>query len=166
MDTKAIKIDYHFLDNETCIRCKKTENILDNTLDNIGELLTKAGYNLTVSKVKMDTREKALEFGFIKSPTIRVNNIDIGFEQRENSCSDCGDLCGCGENTSCRTWLFNDKEYEVPPKELITERILQVAFGNIPGQSKVAMLPVNLENYYSGKSKNKKGDCCDSTCCS
>jgi hypothetical protein len=113
----------------------------------------------------MDSREKAIEHHFIKSPTIRVNTVDIGFEQRENNCSDCGDLCGCGEDTTCRTWLFNDQEFEVPPKELITQRILQVAFGK-PLPVNEFKLPDNLERFYAGKNKTEKNECCDSNCCS
>lgn len=162
MDTKAVNIDYHFLDNETCPRCMETEKVLENTLDKVGDLLKNAGYKLILNKVKMDTRQKAVQHQFIKSPTIRVNNIDIGFEQTENTCSDCGEVCGCDENTSCRTWMYMDKEYEVPPKELITERILQAVFGKHSSHENEFKLPENLDNYYS----NEKKQCCDSSCCS
>lgn len=165
MDAKSITIDYHFLDNQSCTRCMETEKTLESSMDNIQELLTKAGYHLSLNKVKMDSREKAIEYQFIKSPTIRVNNVDIGFEQMENSCSDCGELCGCGEDTTCRTWLFNNQEYEIPPKELITERILQVAFSN-PAHVNEFKLPDNLERFYTGKNKDEKKECCDSNCCS
>jgi len=84
MDTKTVKIDYLYLDNETCTRCKDTEKQLDATLDEIDELLNSAGYKSTLNKIKMDTREKARKYQFTKSPTIRINDIDIGFVQKDN----------------------------------------------------------------------------------
>src|SRR3990172_5231216 len=96
MDTKTLKLEYLYLDNQTCNRCRETEKQLDATLDDLGLLLKTAGFNVSLEKVKMDSKQKAHEYRFTKSPTIRVNNTDIGFEQTENNCSDCGDLCGCG----------------------------------------------------------------------
>jgi len=166
MDTKTVKIDYLYLDNETCTRCKDTEKQLDATLDEIDELLNSAGYKSTLNKIKMDTREKARKYQFTKSPTIRINDIDIGFEQKENKCSDCDDLCGCAEGTTCRTWLLDGQEYEVPPKELLTNRIMQVIYGNMKSKRQDFKLPENLESFYAGIEKERKNECCDPTCCS
>jgi len=160
METKKVKIDYLYLDNETCRRCNQTEKQLEAALDGIGQLLQTAGYHFILNKVKMDTREKAATYQFTKSPTIRVNNIDIGFEQLENPCSDCDDLCGCEQGTACRTWLLEGQEYEVPPRKLLTDRILKVIFGNKETQKQDFELPENLDNFYSGMEKAGKNECC------
>jgi len=161
MSKKQIKIDFLFLDNEVCTRCKQTEKELEASLDSIGELLQAAGYNFTLNKVKIDSREKAAEYKFTKSPTIRVNNIDIGFEQTESQCTDCGDICECKGGTTCRTWQMEGQEYETPPKELIIDRLLQAIYGNVAIQKQDYELPENLDNFYSGIEKKRKDKCCD-----
>lgn len=167
MKNREINIDYLYLDNETCTRCMDTEKSLENALEDVGKLLKASGYEVNLTKEKMDSREKAIQYRFSLSPTIRVNNADLGFEQTENNCSDCGELCGCGEDTSCRTWLIDGKEYEVPPRELFIDRILKAIYGEKQMNEIAYSLPENLHNYYEGiRQKNRKEtQCCDSTCC-
>ncbi len=166
MDAKTVKIDYLYLDNETCTRCRETEKQLEVTLDKIDELLKTAGFHCTLSKVKMDSREKAVEYRFSKSPTIKVNGVDIGFEQTENECLECGDLGNSGGDTTCRTWVFDGQEYEVPPKELLIDRIMRVVYGHVEPEEQDFKLPENLEDFYAGMEKGKKEECCTSACCS
>ncbi|MCX2743321.1 DUF2703 domain-containing protein [Mangrovivirga sp. M17] len=165
MDVKTITIDYLYLDNTTCTRCRETQKNLETTVDNIGKLLQSAGFDIKLNKQQMDTREKAIEFKFSKSPTIRVNGVDIGFEQKENECTDCTEMCACDEGTTCRTWIINGEEYEIPPVELITERILKVIFGEIKPVGEAYSLPENLEQFYTGLETQNK-ECCNASCCS
>ncbi|MCK5442840.1 MAG: DUF2703 domain-containing protein [Maribacter sp.] len=160
MNTKSVQIDFLYLDNEVCNRCRQTEKQLEVALESIGELLQTAGYNFTLNRVKMDTREKATEYKFTKSPTIRVNNIDIGFEQMESQCTDCGSLCGCEGGTTCRIWQSEGQEHEVPPKALLIDRVLRVIYENKTEQKQDYRFPDNLENFYSGIETKRKDQCC------
>jgi len=54
--------------------------------------------------VNITTKELAIQYQFISSPTIRVNGNDIVVELRESVCEDYGDLCG--DNVDCRVWVL------------------------------------------------------------
>lgn len=167
MDVKEVQLDYLFLDNETCSRCKETETQLDAVIDEVEDFLKKAGKELLINKIKIETRKDAVTYQFEKSPTVLVNGVDLGFEQLETNCEDCGELCGCGEGITCRSWVMDGQEYEVPPKELLINRILSAVFSSKAVEAKTYALPENLITFFDGKEKvNEEKQCCDSTCCS
>ena len=167
MEVQKMQIDYLFLDNETCQRCRNTEKLLDEVIDQTKELLKTSGIELMIHKAKIETRKDAIAYQFERSPTVLVNGLDIGFEQGESACDDCGELCGCEDGTTCRSWVFEGKAYDVPPRELLTNRILQGIFGNIQRDEKKYVLPQNLESFFAGKEKvHEEKQCCESTCCS
>ncbi len=166
MDVQEVQIDYLFLDNETCQRCKNTESHLDEVFDQLTSFLPTIGVKPFINKIKIESIEDAKVYQFEKSPTILVNGVDVGFEQRESSCNECGELCGCGDDFECRSWVFDDKEYDVPPKELIANRILQGLFAHNDKVEKKYEVPGNLKTFFSGKEKVKEDkECCDATCC-
>lgn len=169
--TKEIKVDYLFLDNQKCTRCKKTEDVLDKSFSELEKILSKAGYEFTLRKEHITNKEKAIEFQFVSSPTIRINGKDIALNLTENSCDDCGDLCGCGEDTQCRTWEFEGKTYEVPPVSLVLDRMLSTIYSTENGYENSSYnLPENLVKYFKGidtKLVNlEEESCCSSDCCS
>jgi len=167
---KEIKVDYLFLDNQKCTRCISTENVLDEAFIELEKVLGKAGHRFVLNKEQMTSREKAIEYRFVSSPTIRVNGKDIAFNLTENSCEDCGDLCGCGEETQCRTWEFDGKTYEVPPLSLVLDRMLSTIYSTEKSyENSSYKLSENLEKYFEGISANlvnqKEEPCCSSDCC-
>lgn len=82
-----MKIDYLFLDLETCPRCKTTDQVLD-------ELIRELGLKIKVNKIKIRNEQQARKYGFVASPTILVNGKDIA-PIETNYCGACSAFCGC-----------------------------------------------------------------------
>ncbi len=166
MNTQEVQIDYLFLDNETCQRCRETENVLDDVVDEMKGFLVSVGIELLIHKARIISLEEAATFQFERSPTILVNGVDIGFEQRESNCKDCGDLCRCSSDFTCRSWVQDGEVYEVPPKELLMKRILSGIFSGLQKAEKQYSIPEQLEIFFAGEKETNEKQCCDSTCCS
>lgn len=162
---KIVKVEYLYLDLNTCERCMGTDKVLEDVLKNIETAFKIAGYTLIYKKVEIENAEIAKEYRFISSPTIRVNGKDICESVEENNCSSCGDIARTQVN--CRTYSYGGKVYEVPPKEMIAEAILKIAFE--PQVScycqEEYVLPENLKNFFEGKETKKCKNTCSSGCC-
>ncbi len=148
---KPIDIDFLYLDTTICGRCQDTEKVLDGAVSSVSVVLNAAGYEVKVNKVNITTRELAIQYRFISSPTVRVNGNDIAVELRESVCEDCGDLCG--DTVDCRMWVYNGVEYTAPPQELIVNAILKEVYGGNSVEAPVPeyALPHNLEAFFNGK---------------
>lgn len=155
---KLINIDFLYLDTAVCGRCQDTERALDEAVSSVIVVLNAAGYEVKVNKVNIATRQLAIKYQFISSPTIRVNGNDIAVELRESVCDDCGELCG--DIVDCRVWLFNGVEYTAPPKELIVDAILREVYNTRQSGSEVKeyYLPTNLETYFSAKIRKNEAE--------
>lgn len=134
---KKLKIDFLYLDLSVCERCSATDNVLDEALDELREEL-KDVKELTVNKIKITNDEEAEKYDFVRSPTIRVNDVDIEeiltgeLEIKENYCESCAGACGeacsdvSGGGTKCRIVEYKGKTYEAVPKEMIKDAIRKV----------------------------------------
>ncbi|WP_442872785.1 DUF2703 domain-containing protein [Caproicibacter sp. BJN0012] len=56
---------------------------------NAAVVLDAAGYEVKVNQVNIATRELAVPYRFISSPTIRINGNGIAVELKESLCEDC-----------------------------------------------------------------------------
>ena len=81
---KKIVIDFLYLDLTVCERCQGTENNLDNSVDEVSDVLKSAGFGVVVNKINVTTKELAIKHRFLSSPTIRVNGKDIALELKES----------------------------------------------------------------------------------
>jgi len=111
------------------------------------------GVDVTINKVHIDSEEKAIQYKFVSSPTIRVNSRDIQLEVRESLCQSCGDLCG--EEVDCRVWVYDEKEYSVPPKAMIIDAILKEIYSDNKASidsgvniDKEYQVPENLKKFF------------------
>jgi glutaredoxin len=156
---KPINIDFLYLDTTVCGRCKDTEKTLDEAVSSVAVVLNAAGYEVKVNKVNIASKELAIEYQFISSPTIRVNGNDIAVELKESLCEDCGTLCG--NNVDCRVWVYNGVEYTSPPKELIVDAILREVYntGKHEPDRRAYQLPENLEKYFIAKAHKDGVEC-------
>ena len=164
-DTAALKtvtIDYLYLDLTSCDRCIGTDQVLNEVVATITPALELAGYQVKVLMTEMATAEIAAQYQFLSSPTIRVNGKDIVARVTENHCGCCSTLSD--NDVDCRVFIYEGKNYEVPPKQMLAEGILRVVFGE--GSSADAIeqysLPDNLNTFYLGKTKKAcecGGDC-------
>jgi hypothetical protein len=163
--TKKVLVEYLYLDLQTCSRCMGTEQVLDEVLSTLTPALQLGGYEVDYRKIKMETPELAKQYQFQSSPTIRVNGCDICLAVQENSCDCCSDISGTA--VDCRIFEYNGEKYEVPPKEMLAEAILQTVFAlhqNACSCESEYELPGNLDIFYQGKS-NKSSCDCGSSCC-
>lgn len=162
---KTVLVEYLYLDLQVCNRCIGTEQVLEEVLTGLSPALHLAGYTLDYRKIKMETPELARQYQFESSPTVRVNGRDVCFKVQENPCDCCSDISG--SIVDCRVFEFCGQAYEVPPKEMLAEAILKVAFGSQDAPccfEDAYILPKNLEIFYDGK--NIKSGCdCASGCC-
>ena len=161
---KKIIVEYLYLDLETCDRCIGTDNVLDEVMMTITPALKIAGFEVEYNKIEMKTAEIATQYKFLSSPTIRVNGQDICQSVAENSCGCCSDISGT--DVSCRVFEYNEETYEVPPKEMLAEAILNAVFGQLETGCSCAEyeLPENLREFFEGK-KSKSGCSCGGNCC-
>lgn len=153
---KRVIIDYLYLDLSTCGRCQGAEANLENAIQDVETVLRTAGFEITVNKVHINSRERAIEYRFISSPTIRVNGHDIMREVKESSCRECGDLCG--DSVECRVWVDGENEYLEPPKSMIVNAILEEVYGSHETNASVNEayeMPSNLVVFFEGLDKKE-----------
>jgi len=157
---KTIIIDFLYLDLDVCTRCQGTYDSLEDAITDVVKILKLTGVEVIINKVHINSVEKAIQNKFISSPTIRVNGKDIQLEVKETQCESCGDLCG--DEVDCRVWLYEDKEYTVPPKAMIIDAILREVYSgaktpvdtNVNNEEKFE-LPENLKKFFEAMQKKK-----------
>lgn len=169
---KRIEIDFMFIDLDFCTRCKGTDESLESALQAVRGVLESAGVQVILRKTLVDTEDKARQLGFVSSPTIRVNGRDIALELRESSCASCGEACGCEGGIDCRVWLYQGKEYTIPPVPMVVDAILAAVYGTKeekPMTSRSETVPENLMRFFAAKAGKAKTSCCNAeeqvTCC-
>jgi hypothetical protein len=155
---KKVIVEYLYLDLETCKRCVGTDEVLEEVLKTLTPTLELAGYIIKYIKVEMMTAEIAIQYGFLSSPTIRVNGQDICQTVAETSCGCCSEISNT--DVDCRVFEYNGETYEVPPKEMLAEAVLQSVFGHTESDCSYCSyeLPDNLKDFFEGK-QNKKCAC-------
>ena len=160
---KNILIEYLFLDLNTCDRCIGADAVLEEAIECITPVLSIAGYTIQYQKIEMTTKAIAEEYRFLSSPTIRVNGKDVCDSVSETDCQCCGDISGT--QVDCRTFDYEGVQYEVPPKAMLVEKILEKIFSNEVSCCEADYaIPENLKKFYAGKEK-KSSCCCSSGCC-
>lgn len=150
-EKRKLLIDFLYLDLSVCERCLGTESNLDKAVNEVSVVLKAAGFDVVVNKVNINSKELAIEYKFISSPTIRINGYDIISEVKESSCKECGDLCG--DDVECRVWEYDGIEYNEPPKEMIVNSILKEVYGQkslVKTSDEEYVLPKNLEVFFDG----------------
>lgn len=171
--TRHIVIDFLYLDLSVCTRCQGTDTSLDEALAEVSKILEATGVEVQVNKINVLNEDLAIQHSFVSSPTIRVNGSDIQMDFKESLCESCGDLCG--DEVDCRVWVYQGREYTVPPKAMIIEAILKEVYGGDKGinvKMQEYVLPQNLKNYYNAKKAKDQETiipCCGSStsskCC-
>lgn len=157
---KKVVIDFLYLDLEVCNRCQGTESALEEAVKDVAKVLEMTGAEVVVNKVHIDSEEKAVQYRLESSPTIRVNGKDIQLMTKESLCESCGELCG--DEVDCRVWVYNGREYTVPPKAMIVEAVLKEVYGGgLPDgggapDEKEYRMPENLKKFFALRSAGKK----------
>ena len=76
------------------MRCQGTEDSLEEAIEDVAKVLELAGAEVVVNKIHIDSKEKAIQYRFESSPTIRINGKDIQLEIKESLCESCVDCAG------------------------------------------------------------------------
>ncbi len=163
MQTKLINVDFFYYDLNSCSRCQGTHASLIAALNELKKILQPIGYEFTVQKIWLNGDQVGGRKDIQLSPTIKVNGSDIGFEQMENECSDC--TCIQGDQTNCRTWLFEGKVFDIPPTKLFMNRILQTIYYPAKNDFMKTQLEVPKKRFQVNQ-KIEDESCCETTCCS
>ncbi|MGE4353271.1 MAG: DUF2703 domain-containing protein [Oscillospiraceae bacterium] len=158
---KKVLVEYLYLDLHTCDRCIGTDIALDEVMLTISPALRLAGFEVSYQKIEMTTAELAIKYHFLSSPTIRVNGRDICTSVKENNCGCCSEISGT--NVDCRIFEYNGENYEVPPKEMLAQAILNSVFGASGSGCSCGSyaLPENLKTFFMGRKKSSRnsGEC-------
>lgn len=163
---KKLVIDFLYLDLKVCERCIGTDTVLTDAVGEVAGVLKSAGFSVYVNKIEIIDEKLAEKYKFLSSPTIRINNRDICLEVKENLCGSCSDLGSYP--TDCRLFVYEGKEYEVPPKAMIINAILNTVYNREQEQIKNEpyAVPENLKDFFKGKYNNNSGLCCGGgNCC-
>ena len=163
---KGVKIEYLYLDLNTCDRCVGTDAVLDGAMEVLRPALELAGYQVNYRKQEISTAEIAMNYRFLSSPTILVNGQDIFDTITESDCGCCGDIAGV--QVDCRVFEHDGKTYEVPTKEMLADAILKTVYHPTAYTCGEYRLPENLKRFFEGKKKKAASSCCcgdTSKCC-
>lgn len=151
---RKVIIDFLYLDLSVCVPCQGAEGSIDEALADVATVLETTGITVELNKIHIMSEELAIQHEFHSSPTIRINGRDIQLQTKETLCESCGDLCG--DEVDCRVWLYQGKEYSVPPKAMLVEAILREVYGNVTSSvvlKKQYTLPENLKKFFSSMEK-------------
>jgi hypothetical protein len=170
---QTIEVDFLYLDLTTCSRCRGSDASLHAAVETVRPVLDAVGASIEVRKTLVETEEQARALRFVSSPTIHVNGHDIAGELIESSCSECGELCGCGGGVDCRVWHYRGEQYTEAPISMIVEAILAEIGPEGAGRSEEAMsidVPDNLKRFFAGVGPARNtSSCCSTdeqaTCC-
>ena len=171
---QAIEVDFLYLDLTTCSRCRASDASLQAAVETVRPVLYAVGASIEVRKTLVETEDQARALGFVSSPTIHVNGHDIAGELIESSCSECGELCGCGGGVDCRVWDYRGEQHTEAPIGIIVEAILAEIIGPASAarseERRSSGMPENLKRFFDGVcAATNTSSCCSAdeqaTCC-
>ena len=79
----------------------------------VRDVLREEGVSANVSEVNVHNPADARQLGFLGSPTVRVDGVDV--EPAVRSSRECGMMC--------RTYAVNGRSEGIPPREMIRQAI-------------------------------------------
>src|SRR5687768_16789804 len=88
-DDGPIVLELLYLDLETCEPCRGASSNVDDAVAAVREQVEAAGRSLEVCEIHVTSRAQADDLGFVSSPTVRVNGVDLELGVQEASCGTC-----------------------------------------------------------------------------
>ena len=164
--TRTLEIEFLFLDLDTCTRCRATDATLLEAIERTRPALDAVGASVRVTKTLVASEAQARALGFVSSPTIRINGVDIAGELVESACDSCSETCACNGGVDCRDWVWQDQRSHEPPLGLIVEAVMRHAGGIDPPSATLSpagsgSVPANLRTYFAAAAAGASAaDCC------
>jgi hypothetical protein len=164
LPTRQLQIDFLFLDLETCTRCRATDATLLDAIERTRPALDAAGVAVSVTKTLVASEAHARELGFVSSPTIRINGVDVAGELVQSACDTCSESCACNGGVDCRDWIWQGERSQEPPVGLIVEAIMRHASGVDQGNAAAPLagsgtVPPDLRRYFAAADRPAT-ECC------
>lgn len=89
-----VVLEVLYLDSRTCDPCRATTDAVDVAAVALAEHLRAEGRTLAVRRIHVTDPEQAEALGFVSSPTVRVDGVDIELGVHEQLCGSCSALAG------------------------------------------------------------------------
>lgn len=150
---EQVLIEYLFLDDAACGRCRDTGQVLQEVIGVIAPALELAGYAVTFRRIRIENEEMAVRYRLLSSPTIRVRGKDVFGQVEESSCGCCSSICGM--DVDCRSYTFDGRSYDAPPAAMLARALLRSIFGGEEDRrgAETYALPENLRDFFAGKKR-------------
>lgn len=120
--TPEVLLEVLYLDAEHCDPCRSTLDTVDEAATVLAGRLRDQGRSLVVRTIHVTDQDQADALGFVSSPTVRVDGVDIELDVQEQACPSCSALAG--EPVDCRTFAWRGRRHAAPPAEMIIDRVL------------------------------------------
>ena len=172
--TRQLTIEFLFLDLGTCTRCRATDATLAEAVVLSRPVLESIGVLATVTKTLVGSEQEARALGFVSSPTIRIDGVDLAGPLLESHCESCTESRGCNSSMACRDWSYQGERTTEPPVGLIAEAIMRhalsqpaVTAAQIPASQ--VEVPQNPHRFFAASTTQREGPCCppeaETRCC-
>ena len=165
--TRTLEIEFLLLDLDTCTRCRATDATLVEALQRTRPALEAAGVTVSITKTLVASEAQARALGFVGSPTIRIDGVDIAGQLVESACDSCSESCACNGGVDCRDWVWQGQRSQEPPLGLVVEAIMRQAGDTDPGSATPSPpgsggVPANLRRYFAATAVDtpQAADCC------
>jgi len=128
--TKALKLNMVFDDQTDSGKCDATDEAISEALEGMKDFLNDNRIKIQYNSVKLINREQADLLGFKDLPTILINGRDIQADYKENTCK-------CHPDKVIKGWIYMGMEMDTPPKELVTDALIEAIYGKPEGKKEV-----------------------------
>src|SRR5215470_12126034 len=81
---RTLDVKFLYLDRTICERCKGTEEILKEAVEEARRILGPTGVDVSLTMTHVRTEDQALALGFVSSPTVRLMGRDVTLDVKEN----------------------------------------------------------------------------------
>lgn len=129
-DPTEVVLEVLYLDAQTCDPCRATIDAVDAVAAALTAPLREQGRTLAIRSTRVVDQEQADALGFVSSPTVRVDGVDIELDVHEQHCGSCSALAG--RQVDCRTFDWQGTQHPSPPAEMIARRVLDHLNAELP----------------------------------
>jgi hypothetical protein len=127
--TKKLRIEFRYVDKNTCSRCKTTDKNVEGTVRGLRKALRESGIAVDFKTTKLPMSKLA------QSNSILINGKDIeeiinGKKNvRSSACRGCSEIME--DPCECRTYVYRGRKYSYIPNMMIREAIRNSTKGRV-----------------------------------